>query len=92
VGLDDDVEAAGADVAAEVWGVSFRKGGAKWVRSGRRTYYARGNERAREAMTSAMQIVAERETPTRQWTSVAVPFSLPFSATANVSTTWRKSG
>lgn len=28
VGLDDDVEAAGADVAAEVPGVSFRKGGA----------------------------------------------------------------
>lgn len=29
-------------------------------------------------MTSAMQIVAERETPTRQWTSVAEPSDLLF--------------
>ncbi len=36
-------------------------------------------------MTSAMQIVAERETPTRQWTRVAVPSSLPFSAANSVS-------
>lgn len=28
-------------------------------------------------MTSAMQIVAERETPTRQWTRVAVPLRRP---------------
>lgn len=29
-------------------------------------------------MTSAMQIVADRETPTRQWTKVAVPRNFPF--------------
>ena len=36
-------------------------------------------------MTSAMQIVAERETPTRQCTRVAVLDSLPFSAINSVS-------
>lgn len=30
------------------------------------TYYARGNERPLEAMTSAMQMLADLETPTRQ--------------------------
>lgn len=30
-------------------------------------------------MTSAMQMVADLETPTRQWTKVAVPSDLPFS-------------
>ena len=34
-----------------------------------------------EAMTSAMQMVADRETPTRQCTSVAVPSCRPFSMT-----------
>lgn len=42
------------------------------------TYYARGNERPIEDMTSAMQIVADRDTPTRQCTKVAVSSSLPF--------------
>lgn len=39
--------------------------------------YARGNESPKERITSAIQIVADLETPTRQWTSVAVPFALP---------------
>ncbi len=43
-------------------------------------------------MTSAMQIVAERETPTRQWTSVAIPSSLSFSVSAPVSVVDKKSG
>lgn len=44
-----------------------------------RTYYARGNDSFKEDMTSAMQIVADRETPTRQWTNVADLSVLPFS-------------
>lgn len=39
--------------------------------------YARGNERCSARITSAMQMVALLETPTRQWTSVAVPFWTP---------------
>jgi hypothetical protein len=41
------------------------------------TNYALGKLRPRLAMTSAMQMVAERLTPTRQWTSVAVLSFLP---------------
>lgn len=41
------------------------------------TYYALGKDRPKEAMTSAMQIVADRETPTRQCTSVAAPSYFP---------------
>jgi hypothetical protein len=43
------------------------------------TYYARGNESRDEDMTSAMQMVADLETPTRQCTNVAIPSDLPFS-------------
>lgn len=39
--------------------------------------YARGKVRPSSFMTSAMQIVAERETPTRQCTKVAVPLRRP---------------
>lgn len=39
--------------------------------------YARGSESPSDAMTSAIHIVADRETPTRQWTSVAVEADLP---------------
>jgi hypothetical protein len=46
------------------------------------TYYALGKDKLREAMTSAMQIVADLETPTRQCTKVAVPSNLPFSVTS----------
>lgn len=46
-------------------------------RLARTKQYARGKERLRLRITSAMQIVAERETPTRQWTRVAVFFALP---------------
>jgi hypothetical protein len=85
--LDDNVQAAGADEAAEQNSVSessknrdgVNEGG--WVllynETRRETYYARGKLNPWEAMTSAMQIVAERETPTRQWTRVAVPSDLP---------------
>lgn len=41
------------------------------------TYYARGKERLRASMTSAIHIVADLETPTRQCTKVAVPSSFP---------------
>lgn len=44
-----------------------------------RTYYARGKDSFKEDMTSAMHMVADRETPTRQWTSVADLSALPFS-------------
>lgn len=44
----------------------------------KKTHYALGNERPREAITSAMQIVADLETPTRQWTKVAVLSDFPF--------------
>lgn len=40
-------------------------------------YYARGKDMSIEAITSAMHIVADRETPTRQCTSVAVPVRFP---------------
>jgi hypothetical protein len=43
-------------------------------------YYARGKERLSSFMTSAMQIVAERETPTLQWTRVAPPSRFPASS------------
>jgi len=43
--------------------------------------YARGKESPRDAITSAIQIVADRETPTRQWTSVAVGAVLPLAFT-----------
>ncbi len=46
-------------------------------RLARTKQYARGNESPKERITSAIQMVADLETPTRQWTSVAVPFSLP---------------
>ena len=56
--------------------------------------YARGKERWRLAMTSAMQMVAERETPTRQWTRVAVEASFPramrMSVRALLFTPWGK--
>ena len=41
-------------------------------------------------MTSAMQIVADLETPTRQWTRVAVFSCLPLSVTNNVSIPFEK--
>jgi hypothetical protein len=41
------------------------------------TYYALGKSRPKLDMTSAIQIVAERLTPTRQCTSVAVLSDLP---------------
>jgi hypothetical protein len=39
--------------------------------------YARGKVKPCSFITSAMQMVAERETPTRQCTSVAVPLRRP---------------
>jgi hypothetical protein len=42
------------------------------------TYYALGNDRPIDFITSAMQIVADLETPTRQCTKVAVPSDFPF--------------
>ena len=43
----------------------------------RAAYYARGKDIRNEDITSAMQMVADRDTPTRQWTRVAVPSSFP---------------
>lgn len=72
--LDDDVQSAGANkTTAELLAKSL-------LRDTRQTHYARGNERPSSFITSAMQIVAERDTPTLQWTSVAVPALRPFSA------------
>lgn len=44
----------------------------------RKTHYALGNERPKDAITSAIQMVADLETPTRQWTKVAVLSTFPF--------------
>ena len=41
-------------------------------------------------MTSAMQMVAERETPTRQCTNVAFPSCLPFAVSGWVSSGTRE--
>lgn len=59
-------------------------------RLARTKQYARGNDKPSSFITSAMQMVADLETPTRQWTSVAVPFLRPFSAwgTLAVFGTW----
>lgn len=43
------------------------------------TYYARGKDKPSSFMTSAMQMVADRETPTRQCTSVAPASNFPAS-------------
>ena len=49
-----------------------------WVHRSRIiTYYALGKDKPSSFITSAMQMVAERETPTRQCTSVAVPSNFP---------------
>lgn len=42
------------------------------------THYARGKDISSDDMTSAMHMVADRETPTRQWTKVAFPSTFPF--------------
>lgn len=44
-------------------------------------YYALGKDRFIVFMTSAIHIVADLETPTRQCTNVAVPSNLPASNT-----------
>lgn len=44
-------------------------------------YYALGKDRFIVFMTSAIHIVADLETPTRQCTNVAVPSNLPASKT-----------
>jgi hypothetical protein len=48
-------------------------------RRARTKQYARGNDRPNDLITSAIQIVAERDTPTRQCTNVAVLFARPLS-------------
>lgn len=52
---------------------------------GGETYYARGNDSFKEDMTSAMQMVADLETPTRQWTNVADLSALPASVKSSQS-------
>ena len=54
-------------------------------RRARTKQYARGYERDCSRITSAMQIVALRETPTRQWTRVDVPARRPRSEKRDVS-------
>jgi len=49
-------------------------------RLARTKQYARGYDSPDSFITSAMQMVADRETPTRQCTKVAVPLRRPFSA------------
>lgn len=82
MGLYDDVQSSGANEAAvHGWEISTVKGDD--IESRRalkvKAYYALGNERPVAFMTSAMQMVADLETPTRQCTSVAVPSCFPFS-------------
>jgi hypothetical protein len=48
-------------------------------RRARTKQYALGRDNFIDRITSAMQIVALRDTPTRQWTSVAVPLLRPCS-------------
>lgn len=48
-------------------------------RRARTKQYARGKDKPSSFITSAMQMVADRETPTRQCTRVAVPFLRPCS-------------
>lgn len=48
-------------------------------RRARTKQYARGNDKPSSFITSAMQIVADRDTPTLQCTNVAVPALRPFS-------------
>lgn len=54
-------------------------------RRARTKQYARGKVKPSSFITSAIQIVAERETPTRQCTSVAVPLRRPRSKVIVVS-------
>jgi hypothetical protein len=61
MGLDDDVQTSSADKAAMT---EVSKANVK-PDSGT-THYARGKLRSRCFITSAMHIVAERDTPTRQ--------------------------
>ena len=74
VRLDDDVEPARADEAAGSASEVDRDGIVT------RTYYARGKLRPISFITSAMQMVALRDTPTRQCTSVATPSIFPRSS------------
>lgn len=46
-------------------------------RRARTKQYARGKDMLSARMTSAMHMVALRETPTLQWTKVAVPLRRP---------------
>lgn len=48
-------------------------------RLARTKQYALGKDSPSSFITSAMQMVADRETPTLQWTKVAVPALRPFS-------------
>lgn len=49
-------------------------------RLARTKQYARGNDKPSSFMTSAIQMVADLDTPTRQCTSVLVPSRRPLSA------------
>jgi len=71
--LDNYVQATSADVAALLCQL--------WLKMGElmATYYACGKERPCSFIISAIQIVADLETPTRQCTNVAVPALRPFS-------------
>ena len=55
-------------------------------RRARTKQYARGNDKPSSFITSAMQMVADRETPTLQCTKVAVPSLRPFSDETSVRT------
>lgn len=62
MGLNDNIQSScshKATVAMDVNSENFAKQCVK-------TYYARGNDSPSSFMTSAIQIVAERDTPTRQ--------------------------
>lgn len=64
MGLDDNIEASCSYIATTIVSCYINHHYYKV------THYARGRESLSARITSAMQIVAERETPTRQWTRI----------------------
>lgn len=72
MGLDDDIQSPRTNKTAFIlWSVSIVDSVLE------STYYARGKLNPKLAITSAMQMVADRLTPTRQCTNVALPSDLP---------------
>ena len=74
--LNDNIESSCPNIAAGKYVLAANQNG---DHRKDQTHYARGKERFNDAITSAIQMVADLETPTRQWTKVAVPSFFPCS-------------